>query len=49
MKVKECTIYVSHPETGSSSSYSDPDIAVCLQWALAWAGVEFRVEAVLDD
>jgi hypothetical protein len=44
-------IRVSHPETGSSSSYADKDLAALFQWALDWAGVEFEItaEGSLDD
>lgn len=45
-EVDEYRIFVSHPETGDSSSYADRDLGACLQWALNWAGVEFKVESI---
>lgn len=47
--VEEYIIYVSNPDTGSSSSYSSPELMECLQWAFAWAGVEFRVEGTVTN
>jgi hypothetical protein len=38
-------IHVSNPETGDSSSYADTDLGACFQWALNWAGVDFKITA----
>ena len=47
--VEEYIIYASDPDTGASSSYSSPELMECLQWAFAWAGVEFRVEGMVSE